>query len=146
MNLREELNAFYYSTALNDLKLMNMSFSDESITYNSLLYLEIIHYMNGECTVSALAELLHISKPGVTLKINELLKKGLVTKTTDKNDKRKKYLAVNENKIPQFLVYRRQDDMAVKTLNEQFSPEEVEKFCQMLHILTKVNNDEANNQ
>ena len=54
MELKKELNRFYYSTALCDLRLMNQSFEDETITYNSLLYLELIFTMNGKCTVSKL--------------------------------------------------------------------------------------------
>ena len=92
MNLRKALDTFYYSTALCDLRLMNKKFVNENITYNSLLYMEVIFSMNGTCTASKLAELLHISKPAVTLKINELIKQGLVTKSTDPEDRRKNYL------------------------------------------------------
>ena len=77
MELRKALDTFYYSTALCDLRLMNKQFVDENITYNSLLYIELIYTMNGTCTASKLAELLHVSKPGVTLKLNELLRQGL---------------------------------------------------------------------
>ena len=81
MKLRKALNTFYYSTALCDLRLMNKQIVDENITYNSLLYMDIIYTMNGTCTVSKLAEMLHVSKPGVTAKINELLRQGVITKT-----------------------------------------------------------------
>ena len=47
MDLRDEINAFYYSTALCDLRLMNKRFVDQNMTYNSLLYLELIYAMNG---------------------------------------------------------------------------------------------------
>lgn len=77
MELRKALDTFYYSTALCDLRLMNKQFVDENITYNSLLYIKLIYTMNGTCTASKLAELLHVSKPGVTLKLNELLRQGL---------------------------------------------------------------------
>ena len=90
MDLRKSLDKFYYSTALCDLRLMNKQFVDENITYNSLLYLELIFTMNGKCTASQIADLLHISKPAVTLKINELIRKGLVTKEPDPKDRRKR--------------------------------------------------------
>ena len=54
MELRRALDSFYYSTALCDLRLMNRQFIDENITYNSLLYLELIYAMDGRLT--ALAE------------------------------------------------------------------------------------------
>ena len=52
MDLRQALDRFYYSTALCDLRLMNRKFVDETITYNSLLYLELIFTMEGRCTAS----------------------------------------------------------------------------------------------
>lgn len=142
MDLRKALDSFYYSTALCDLRLMNRHFIDKNITYNSLLYIELIYTMNGTCTASKLAELLNISKPGVTLKINELLKQGLVTKTPDPHDKRKKCLTVNEDAIPQYKVFRRQDSEAIKRITERYSTEEIGRFCEMLDIISKINFEE----
>ena len=143
MNLRDELNAFYYSNALCDLRLMNKKFTDQSITYNSLLYLELIYSMQGKCTASKLAEMLCVSKPGVSLKLNELIAQGLVIKVPDPEDHRKNLLFVNEEAVPQYRVYRQQDDLAVKTISEKYTPEDVEKFCQMLRIITDINYNEA---
>lgn len=144
MELRKSLDTFYYSTALCDLRLMNKQFVDENITYNSLLYIELIYTMNGTCTASKLAELLNVSKPGVTLKLNELLKQGLITKTPDPNDKRKNYLTVNEEAIPQYKVFRRQDSEATKRIAERYTPEEIRKFCEMLDIISQINFEEIN--
>lgn len=144
MNLRKALDRFYYSTALCDLRLMNKQFVDENITYNSLLYIELIYTMNGNCTASKLAELLHVSKPGVTLKLNELLKQGLITKSPDPHDKRKNYLTVNEEAIPQYKVFRRQDSEAIKRITEAYTPEEIGKFCEMLDIISEINFEEIN--
>ena len=142
MNLRNELNAFYYSNALCDLHLMNENFSNSLITYNSLLYLEIIYSLNGKCTATKLAKLLGVSKPGITSKINELISQGLVIKVPDKMDKRKNFLYVNEDAVPQYRVYRHQDDQAVKTISELYSKEDIDKFCSMLQIITNINYDE----
>ena len=142
MDLRKALDAFYYSTALCDLRLMNKQFIDENITYNSLLYIELIYTMNGTCTASRLAELLNVSKPGVTLKLNELLRQGLITKTPDPNDKRKSYLSVNDDAIPQYKVFRRQDSEASKRITDRFTPEEIGKFCEMLDIISEINFEE----
>lgn len=144
MELRKALDTFYYSSALCDLKLMNKQFVDENITYNSLLYIELIYTMNGTCTASKLAELLNVSKPGVTMKLNELLRQGLITKTPDPADKRKNYLTVNEEAIPQYKVFRRQDSEAIKRITDTFSPEEIGKFCQMLDIISEINFEEIN--
>ena len=144
MELRKSLDTFYYSSALCDLRLMNKQFVDENITYNSLLYIELIYTMNGTCTASKLAELLHVSKPGVTLKLNELLRQGLITKKPDPDDKRKNYLSVNDDAIPQYKVFRRQDSEAIKRITERFTPEEIGKFCEMLDIISEINFEEIN--
>ncbi len=144
MDLRKALDSFYYSTALCDLRLMNKHFVDENITYNSLLYIELIYTMNGTCTASKLAELLHVSKPGVTLKLNELLRQGLIKKTSDPNDKRKYFLSVNDDAIPQYKVFRRQDSEAIKRITNTFTVEEIDKFCSMLDIISEINFEEIN--
>lgn len=142
MKLRKALDTFYYSTALCDLRLMNRQFVDETITYNSLLYLELIFSMNGTCTASQIADLLHVSRPAVTLKINELIRQGLVTKSADPNDRRKNYLSVNEEAIPKYKVYRRQDASAIKRITEKYTEEDIKKFCEMLDIISSINFEE----
>ena len=142
MNLKKALDSFYYSTALCNLRLMNEKFVDENITYNSLLYLELIFTMNGECTVSRIADLLNISRPGVTLKVNELIKQGLVTKTPDPNDRRKNYLTVNEDAVPQYKIYRYQDNEAVRRITDKYSIEEISMFCDMLDMISEINFEE----
>lgn len=142
MELRNALNSFYYSTALCDLRLMNQQFVDKNITYNSLLYLELIFSMNGKCTASKIAELLYVSKPAVTLKINELIKQGLVTKMPDPSDHRQNLLKVNEDAIPKFKVYRKQDDLAIKKITDSYSGQDIQKFCEMLNILSCINFEE----
>ncbi len=142
MNLKKALDSFYYSTALCNLRLMNEKFVDENITYNSLLYLELIFTMNGECTVSRIADLLNISRPGVTLKVNELIKQGLVTKTPDPNDRRKNYLTVNEDAVPQYKIYRYQDNEAVRRITDKYSSEEISRFCDMLDMISEINFEE----
>ena len=42
----------------------------------------------GECTVSTLANTLHITKSAVTIKVNELERLGMVTKTRSETDRR----------------------------------------------------------
>ena len=144
MDLRKALDTFYYSTALCDLRLMNKHFVDDNITYNSLLYIELIYTMNGTCTASKLADLLHVSKPGVTLKLNELLRQDLIKKTPDPNDKRKYYLSVNDDAIPQYKVFKRQDSEAIKRITNKFTAEEIDKFCNMIDIISEINFEEIN--
>lgn len=144
MKLSKALNTFYYSTALCDLRLMNKQIVDENITYNSLLYMDIIYTMNGTCTVSKLAEMLHVSKPGATAKVNELLRQGVITKTPAPEDKRKHYLAINDEAISQYKFYRKQNLKAIKRITESFTTEEINQFCKMLDMISEINFEEIN--
>lgn len=138
MDLWQELGKFYYSAALCDLRLMNRTFMSQNITYNSLLYLELIYTMEGQCTASKIAELLYISKPAVTLKVNELIKLGLVVKTPDPQDHRQNLLSINKEVIPEYRAYCQKNMSAVQMLQEKYSPEEIQRFCEMLRILSDV--------
>lgn len=142
MELRKALDAFYYSTALCDLQLMNSQFVEKNITYNSLLYLELIFSIKGKCTASRIAELLHISKPAVTLKINELIRQGLVIKSPDPDDGRQNLLTINEEAIPKYKIYRRQDNEVISRIKDNFSSEDIQKFCKMLDIISEINFEE----
>ena len=143
MDLKEEINKFYYSTALCDLHLMNQQIADQSLSHNTQMYLELIYALEGSCTASRLAEVLGVSKPAVTLKINELIKQGMVVKVSDAKDRRKNLLFVNDDKVAQYRIYRHQDSQAVEKISEQFSAEDIEKFCQILRILTDINFQEC---
>lgn len=142
MELKKALDAFYYSTALCDLQLMNRQFVEKNITYNSLLYLELIFSIKGKCTASRIAELLHVSKPAVTLKINELIRQGLVIKIPDPDDRRQNLLKVNEDAVPKYKIYRKQDNEAIARIKEHFSGEDIQKFCKMLDIISEINFEE----
>ena len=119
MSLSEAINAFYYDMTLEELRAMNGDAVCPDISYNSLLYLELIFSMNGKCTASKIADLLYVSRPAVTLKINELIKQGFVTKTPDPEDGRQYLLSVNEEAVPKYKVYRKQDNMAIQKISEQ---------------------------
>ena len=146
MNLEKALNSFYYSTALCELKLMNNDFEDNKITYNSLLYLDLIFNMNGKCTASKIAKLLYVSKPAVTLKINKLIKSGLVRKEQNPKDARQNLLFVNEEAVPMFKIYRKQDKEAISKICNNYSKEDIDKFCEMLNIISEINFKETENQ
>ena len=63
-------------------------------------------------------------------------------KTVDPNDRRKNYLSVNEDVIPQYKVYRQQDRAVIQKITESYSEKEIQKFCEMLNILSAVNFEE----
>ena len=72
----------------------------------------------------------------------QLIKQGLVTKTPDPDDRRKNYLTVNEEAVPQYKIYRYQDNEAVRRITEKYSGEEIRMFCDMLDMISEINFEE----
>lgn len=134
MNLYDTLNSFYYSASLHDLKLMNAGQGYPNITYNSMLYLDLISY-TPNCTASHIAEVLHISKPAVTIKLNELIKQGLVVKTQSEADRRVFYLSLSDKTAEFYAVYDAGSRRAEQVLKGKYSAAQIELFCEMLETV-----------
>ena len=75
MNLRDSLNQYYFDMTVSDLRRLGRTGGGE-LSYNSMMYLDVISYQSaaGACTVSTLAETLHISRSAVTIKVGELVR------------------------------------------------------------------------
>lgn len=93
-------------------------------------------YLLGNPTVSAFADLLGISQPNATYKINNLASKGYVTRTYSDTDRREcrvsvanKFYAYYDTDYP-FLA------KAVDRLSEKYSPEELALCERILADLT----------
>ncbi|MDR3170726.1 MAG: MarR family winged helix-turn-helix transcriptional regulator [Treponema sp.] len=80
-------NYFYCRTSLNELRWMHREEFPAGLSYHDMLYMNIIA-ITPDCTVSGLAEMLGVSTPGVTEKVNGLVRKGLVEKVRDSVDRR----------------------------------------------------------
>lgn len=131
----EAIDRLYYHIALSELRLMNANTLYPHITYNSLLYLDVISYTQ-DCTVSHLAQILHVSKAAVTKKVNELIKQGFVVKTQSKDDRRIFFLSLSDAVNEDFEQYDSQLIEAVKVLEERYTQEELDKFSQMLNLIS----------
>lgn len=136
MNIENAINQFYYDLTISELKNMSNTHLYSKITYNSLLYLDIIAYTEN-CTASMIADMLNISKSAVTIKLNELLEQGLILKTPSKEDKRISYITVIESAKEQYKIYDYQINSAIIELKKVYPKEDIEKFCEMLKIICK---------
>lgn len=75
---------------------MDILFDDgPTMSFRDILYLTAIA-SSGGCTVSELAQKAGVSKPSVTVRINSLVDKGLVTKTRSDSDRRTVRLELTE--------------------------------------------------
>ena len=128
MLLQDLIKKLFNTLTISELQLMNKNYYDGNISYNSLLYIDLIYNRQGQYTASKIAEDLCVSKPAVIMKINELIKKGYLYKKQDPNDKRNYYLFVSDKIIAEYEVYRMMDDKVASYLEERYSQEELEKF------------------
>ncbi|MDO5602370.1 MAG: MarR family transcriptional regulator [Oscillospiraceae bacterium] len=133
MDLRDSLNRYYYDMTVGDLIQLNRTGGGE-LSYNSMMYLDVISYqqMQGGCTASTLAATLHITKPAATMKVNELVKTGLVVKTRSEKDRRVIYLTVSPVVAEALRAYDRPFERAAQAVEKQFTKEEIEVFCHIL--------------
>ncbi len=135
MYLKKSITQFFYNMTINELHLMNNKFLSTDITYNSLLYLDIISY-TPNCTASYLANVLNISKPAVTVKINELIKQGLIVKTQSEKDKRVYYLNINQEFAHIYEAYDKSMCRAIDDVKEEYTKEEIDTFCKVLNSIS----------
>lgn len=132
MKLEESLSTFYYDMTVAELRMMGQQ--GTSISYNSVLYLDLISYLerHGGCTVSRLAEVLHVSVPAVTMKVQGLFREGLVEKRRDESDRRKQYIACSEAVRQVLADYDRPFGRAVRQMEETFTEAEIQQFIHLL--------------
>lgn len=106
------------------------------ISYNSLLYLDVVAH-HPDCTVSMLADMLKITKSGVTIKVNELVKQGYLEKTQSLKDKRVFHLSISPHINHVFDVYDNIFTAVEAEMHKRYTAKEMELFCEMLHNLTE---------
>jgi DNA-binding MarR family transcriptional regulator len=131
MNFVEAMNYFYYRTSLNELRWMQREDHSFGLSYHSLLYLNIIAG-DPDCTVSRLADMLGITTPGVTEKVNGLVNKGLVEKAQSEADRRVFRLALRANVRDMYESWDRFSEDLGKRLLEKYTEGDIELFCAIL--------------
>ena len=154
MDLRDSLNRYYYDVTVSDLRQISRTGGGE-LSYNSIMYLDVISYQRaqGECTVSTLANTLHITKSAVTIKVNELERLGMVTKTRSspswrptrttstmrwprRGKKRVIQLDVSPQMTQSLRAYEGPFERAIRLVERSFTPEQIAVFCSILNTFT----------
>lgn len=144
MNMLDTINRFYYDMALNELDLMNQNTQYPDVSYNSMLYLDLIAYKEG-CTASYLAQALHISKPAVTAKVNELIRQGYLERLQSDEDRRVHYLKVKPQVAQLYKTYDRKTLYAISRMRQEYSEEELELFCKIMDSFSAHYREESDN-
>lgn len=130
MTFTESVNRLYYEESIHELAMRNRR-PGEKISYNTVLYMDAITYL-PDCTVSKLADRLHISKPAVTMKVRELLDRGYIEKEQSGEDKRVHYLRPKKDITEIFSEYEAAMQATEKYLKQKYGEEELEVFGRLL--------------
>lgn len=135
MNITDEINNFYYHMAMYELQVMNDGDYYDGLSYNSILYINIISQME-DCTVSKMAEMLHVTKSAVTLKINDLVKQGVVLKAQSDDDRRVYYLKLSPEMTKTVSVYDDVFNKIEEKLKKKYTAEQLDLFADVLHSIS----------
>ena len=92
-------------------------------------------YLLGHPTVTQLADTLGISQPNATYKVNNLVAKGYVSKSTSEDDRRECRLSVAERFYSYYDIRVPFLTDAVEKLKAQFTASELETFRRVLAAL-----------
>ena len=108
---------------------------DGSLSAMEAFSLEVIKIL-GTPTVGQFADFLKISQSNATYKVNSLIKKGYLERQNSPVDRREYHLVLSEK-------YYRYEDLltsyqktVIDRINERFSPEDLQKFDEMLGIIS----------
>ncbi len=142
--LKEALDRYYYKVTLSELKRLSNGKEFSGITYNSLLYMDLIAYGDNP-TPSKLAKMLNVSKSAVTSKVSELMKQGLVDRVESETDKRSFTLRPSTSAAKIYKTCDTAFEKAVDELNQIYSSEEIASFCRILDSFTDIYTGEIEN-
>lgn len=145
MKIVKEMNYFYYKMAMYELQVMNESDYYNGLSYNSMLYINVISQIPN-CTVSKLAELLHITKSAVTLKINELVKNGAIEKIQSEDDKRVFYVRQSMQMKKTIALYDQVFMKIEKEIEKKYTSEQLSIFNEILHDIANYQWREIKNE
>ena len=138
MNLRESFFHLYHG--LNALEFQTNSKRSGDLTYRDLMYINLIMFMD-DCTVTKLAEIMNISKPAVTMRVNRLIEQGLIIKQKSRKDERVNILMLSPETYARFGDNDKRINHALAKICEEYSPEDVKIFANMMDRLAELFQD-----
>lgn len=133
MSLEDSMDRFWYEITVNQLRNQQGKCMKD-ISFNTSMYLDLVKF-RGTATVSSIAEDLDISKAAVTMKVNELVKQGLVKKIQSEEDKRINHLEVTGIASEDYEIYYRPLRYAIETIEKKYTQEKIDVFREVLETL-----------
>ncbi len=123
--LTKALNKITHDTAIYELKRLYSHNKKSELSYHDTLYLNIIEAHPNEYTSSQIADLLKITRPSVTGKINQ-----------SETDKRVFYLSINPDSPKDYETTAGYEDELERGILEKFGEEKVDMLCEMIEYLS----------
>ena len=108
---------------------------DGSLSAMEGFSLEIIRALK-EPTVGQFADFLNISQSNATYKVNSLIKKGYLVRQNSTTDRREYHLVLADKYYSYAELLTSYEQTVVNRMRERFSEEDVEKFDELLTIIS----------
>ncbi len=144
--LKKALHKITHDTALYELKRLYSYDKKSVLSYHDTLYLNIIEAHPNKYTSSQIADLLKITRPSVTEKINQLCKKGYILRTQSEIDKRVFYLSINPDGPKDYELTADYEDEIERRVLERFGEEKSNTFCEMIEYLSELMFDDISEE
>ena len=109
---------------------------DGSLSAMEAFSLEVIGIL-GEPTVGQFAEFLSISQSNATYKVNSLIKKGYIERFNSTTDRREYHLTLTDKYFQYSNLMNNYQQEVAERIEKRFSPEDVERFNEMLRIISE---------
>lgn len=108
---------------------------EEGLSAVEVFCVEVI-YALGSPTVNEFAGFCKLSAPNAAYKINNLVRKGYITRVRSTEDKREYHLNVTEKYMKDYGITYDYMNVVMKRIRERFSPEEVEQLEEILDVIS----------
>ena len=108
---------------------------DGSLSAMEAFSLEVIKILDTP-TVGQFADFLKISQSNATYKVNSLIKKGYLERQNSPLDRREYHLVLSEKYYHYEDLLTSYQKTVIDRINERFSPEDLQKFDEMLGIIS----------
>ncbi len=136
--LAKALHKITHDTALYELKRLYSFDKKSQLSYHDTLYLNIIEAHPNKYTSSQIADLLKITRPSVTEKINQLCNKGYILRTQSEKDKRVFYLSINPDSPKDYETTAAYEEEIERDILSKFGEEKVDLLCEMIEYLSNL--------
>jgi DNA-binding MarR family transcriptional regulator len=110
---------------------------DEDMTNDQYYLLRYIK-KKAKCTSTELASMFGVNKSAITAMTNRLVKKGLLQRTRDQNDRRVVYLTLTERGNEWITETEERIHKLVESFITKFSEEEIEAFIHTYEKLARI--------